>query len=91
MVTQLHMHVHILFLHIIMLHHKWLGIVPSATQQDLIANSFQRQEFVSINPKLPNHPTPFPFPEKKKINLKRYMHPNVHSSSIYNSQDIEAT
>ena len=43
MVTQLHIHVHILFLHIIMLHHKWLDIVPSATQQDLIANPFQRQ------------------------------------------------
>ena len=23
--------------------------------------------------------------------LKRYMHPNVHSSTIYNSQDMEAT
>ena len=26
-----------------------------------------------------------------KHNSKRYMHPNVHSSTIYNSQDIEAT
>ena len=26
-----------------------------------------------------------------KTNLKRYMHPNVHSSIIYNSQDLEAT
>ena len=24
-------------------------------------------------------------------NLKRYMHPNIHSSTIYNSQDLEAT
>ena len=40
MVTQLHIHVHILFSHIIMLHHKWLDIVPRATQQDLIANVF---------------------------------------------------
>ena len=24
-------------------------------------------------------------------NLKRYMHPNVHCSNIYNSQDMEAT
>ena len=39
MVTQLH----ILFLHITMLHHKWLDIVPSATQQDLIAYSFQKK------------------------------------------------
>ena len=43
MVTQLHIHVYILFSHIIMLHHKWLDIVPSATQQDLIANPFQKQ------------------------------------------------
>ena len=43
MVTQLHIHVYFLFSHIIMLHHKWLDIVPSATQQDLIAYPFQRQ------------------------------------------------
>ena len=30
--------------HIIMLHHTWLDIVPGATQQDLIAHPFQRQE-----------------------------------------------
>ena len=28
--------------------------------------------------------------KKKPSNLKRYMHPNVHSSTIYSSQDIEA-
>ena len=27
---------------------------------------------------------------KEKTNLKRYMHPNVHSSIIYNGQDIES-
>ena len=31
MVTQLHIHVHILFSHIIMLRHKWVDIVPRAT------------------------------------------------------------
>ena len=62
MVTQLHVHVHILFSHIIMLHHKWPDTVPSATQQDLIANQFQRQQSASINPKLPIHPTPSPSP-----------------------------
>ena len=41
--TQLHILVYILFSHIIMLHHKGLDIVPSATQQDLIANPFQSQ------------------------------------------------
>ena len=43
MVTQLYLHVYILVSHIIMLHHKWLHKVPSATQQDLIANPSQRQ------------------------------------------------
>ena len=32
------------------------------TQQDLIANPFQRQESASVNPKLPDHPTPSPTP-----------------------------
>jgi len=43
MVTQLHTQVYILFSPNIMLRHKWLDIVPSATQQDLIANLFQKQ------------------------------------------------
>ena len=53
--------IYILFSHTIMLHHKWLDIVPSATQQDLTANPFQRQ-FASTNAKLPNYPTPSPSP-----------------------------
>ena len=40
MVTQLHIHIYILFSHIIMLHQKWLDIVPCATEQELIANPF---------------------------------------------------
>ena len=32
------------------------------------------------------------YPEKNEnINSKRYMHPNVCSNVIYNSQDMEAT
>jgi len=27
----------------------------------------------------------------KKTNSKRYMHPNVHSSTVYNIQDMGAT
>ena len=42
-VTQLQIYVYILFSHIIMLHHKWLDIVSSATQQDLIVYPFWRQ------------------------------------------------
>ena len=41
-VTQLYIHVYILFSHIIMLRYKWLDIVPSATQKDIIADPFQR-------------------------------------------------
>ena len=29
--------------------------------------------------------------ESENTNSKRYMHPNVHSSIIYNGQDMEAT
>ena len=28
---------------------------------------------------------------RENYNSKRYMHPNVHNSTIYNSQDMEAT
>ena len=36
-------HIYTLFSHIIMLNHKWLDMVPSAVQQDLIAYPFHRQ------------------------------------------------
>jgi len=58
MVTQLLIQCIRSFSPIIMLHHKWLDRVPSATQQDLIANLFQRQESASINPKFPSIPLP---------------------------------
>ena len=52
-------HVYILFSHIILLHHKWPDIVPSAIQ-DPIAYPFQRLEFASFNPKFQFHPAPSP-------------------------------
>ena len=55
-------YVYILSSHIIMLHHKWPDIVPSATQKDLISNPFQRQYSASVNPRHPIHPTPSPSP-----------------------------
>ena len=60
--TYTHTHTHTLFLTFssIMLHHKCLDIVPSAIQQDLTAYPFQRQQFASMNPRFPVHPTPFP-------------------------------
>ena len=48
--TRSHIHVYILFSHIVMLHHKWLDKVPSTIQQYLIDYPFQRQWFASINP-----------------------------------------
>ena len=38
----------------------------------------------------PNNPTPG-HELRENHNSKRYMHPNVHYSTIYNSQDMEAT
>ena len=38
-----------------------------------------------------SNPTPEHIPEKTKTNSKKYIYPNVHSSTIYNSQDMEAT
>ena len=67
LVTQLHIHVHILFSHMIMLHHKWLDVVLSATQQDLIANPFQKLESACINPELPIHLTPSPSPWQPQV------------------------
>ena len=40
---------------------------------------------------LPNDPTIPILGIEKKHNSKRYMYPNVHCSTIYNSQDMEAT
>ena len=38
-----------------------------------------------------SNPTPGHISGKdKNSNLKRYMHPNNHNSTIYNSQDMEA-
>ena len=42
----------------------------------------------------PAIPLPVVYPKNtknKNTNLKRYMHPNVHNSIIYNGQDMEAT
>ena len=38
----------------------------------------------------PNNPTPGHIPGENH-HSKRYTHPSVHHSTIYNSQDMEAT
>ena len=46
-----------------------------------ISNSEHRSLFLVVYPKK----------KPQNTNLKRYTHPSVHSSIIYNSQDMEAT
>ena len=60
--TKLHIHVYIFFPPIVVLQYKYLDIVPNATQQDLIINPFQGQQFASDNPNNPTLlilPTPY--------------------------------
>ena len=38
----------------------------------------------------PSNPTPGHIP-RENHNSRRHMHPNMYSSTIYNSQDMEAT
>ena len=59
----------------IMFHHKWL--VPCAIQQDLIDPPLQMQEFASINPTLPVHPTPSP-----SSKLEKQLQPYTMSSLL---------
>ena len=52
-------------------------------------SSWKKLKIVTI---WPCNPTPEHISRKdENSNLKRCMHPNVHSSTIYNSQDMEAT
>ena len=57
-------YIYIIFLTLssIMLHHRWLDIVPIAIQQDLMVYPFQVQYFASVNPRFPVHPTLSPSP-----------------------------
>ena len=69
--TQLYIHVYIIFSPIVVLQSKYLDIVLSATQQDLIVSPFQVQQFASVNPKLPIPPTSSPLtPGKHKSVLQ---------------------
>ena len=46
--------------------------------------------FKKLKIDLPYDPAPGHI-SRENCNSKRDMHPNVHSSTIYNSQDVEAT
>ena len=66
--TQLHIQVYILFSPIMVLRHRYLDIVLRAAQQDLTVNPFQKQQFASVNPKLPIPPTPsYPPPGQPQV------------------------
>ena len=62
-------HIYILFLTLssIVLHHKWLALVPRAIQQDLMAYPLQMQEFASTNPNLQSIPPRLPPPRKPQV------------------------
>ena len=60
-VTQLHVHVYILFPHVTMFHHKWLDIVPSAIQQDLIAIHSKGNSLHLLTPNSQSIPLPPPW------------------------------
>ena len=52
-------------------------------------DSFKKKKKLKIE--LPCNPTPRHISGKdENSNSKRYIHPNVHSSTMYNSQDMEA-
>ena len=71
--------------------HVQLSATPwTMAYQAFLSMGFSRQEYWSGLP-FPSPTTRYVCKEFKNTNLKRYMYPNVHSSIIYNSQEMEAT
>ena len=82
-----------------------LGLVPAqldwyrdnyAAKQNVSSTIKREREMAVLKKKKnritiqSNNPTPRHIAKKEKTyNLKRYMHPSDHSSTIYNSQDME--
>ena len=64
----------------------------TAAYQAPLPMGFSRQEYWSGVP-LPSPSIPEYISKQttKTANLKRYMHPNVHCKTIYNSKDVEST
>ena len=67
MYIYIHTHTHILFLTLssILMHHKWLNIIPCPIQPDPIAHPLQMQQFAFTNPRIPIYPTPSPLSHGK--------------------------
>ena len=63
----------------------------------IVAATVENSMAVSQKPKYkitfwPRNPTPeYTSKKTENTNLKKYMHPSVHSGIIYNCQDTEAT
>ena len=57
-----------------------------------VENSMEVSQKIKIRTTTwPSNPTPGYIPRRNEnTNLKRHMHPSVHGSIIYNSQDTEA-
>ena len=63
--------------------------IGTATVENIMEGSQKTKNRATIRPS--NSTPSYIFDENKNTNLKSYMHPNVHSSITYNSQDVEAT
>jgi len=91
-VTQSYKHIYTPFLTLssIILHHKWLDMVPCAMEQDLIAYPFQRQYSASINPRLTVRPTPSPSSlanHKSVLQVHEFLFcGEIHLCHIFNSR-----
>ena len=62
--------------------------IGAATVESSVEASLKTEKRITMRS---CNPTPGHVSGKdKNSTLKRYMHPNVHCSTIYNSQDVEA-
>ena len=74
-------------------------ILPHSNHHTLYSSLFlasRENKYPSISKRLPtiwfSNSTPGYIPEENEnTNLKRYMYPHIHSSIIYNNQDMEGT
>ena len=65
----------------------WIGPFTMENSMEILQKLKLELSYDLAIPPLDIHPKK---KEKENTNLKRYIHPNVHSSTIYNSQDMEA-
>ena len=66
------------------------GIFSSLAILQWVKESFLEKMTLNLKLQWSSNPTPGHI-SGENSNSKRYMHPSVHSSTIYNSQNMEAT